>query len=176
MPPNPDDPPRVFNVVVVEDDPVMRVVIRILFEDEPRFRICWHAGSAERALHMARDERQDVDLVILDEVLEGPITGAELAPSLKRRWPHASVVMFTADPERASGLCSVAATVPKTTPEMLLGTARAIVGASSSKHDGGGPGAGEGPQPAAGRDAGTGPLRPPGRRRRRSHPAGRPPR
>lgn len=127
MRPNPDDPFDRFNVVVIEDDAVMRLVIGMLFEEDGRFRICWQAGSADRALRLARAERRQVDLIILDDVLEGPTTGTELAPSLHRLWPAARVVMFTADPQRVPTAGAVVATVAKTAPELLLETARRII-------------------------------------------------
>lgn len=127
MRPNQDDPSGRFNVVVIEDDAVMRLVIGMLFEDDGRFRICWHAGSAERALRLAEAEERRVDLIILDDMLDGCTTGTELAPALHYRWPDASVVMFTADPERVPSHPPIVARVAKTAPELLLETARRIV-------------------------------------------------
>lgn len=124
-----DDPRHRINVAVIEDDPLMRLVIEILLEDDPRFRICWEASSAEEAQARATVDPNGIDLVVLDDVLEGQTTGSDLVPWLTRRWPHARVVMFTADPEGASGRSDVTATVAKTNPELLVPVATTMISA-----------------------------------------------
>ena len=125
---NSDDSNDPFNVVVIEDDPLMRLVIAMLFEDDPRFRICWQAASAEEAQALSLVERRAIDLIVLDDVLAGETTGGELAPWLARRWPRAGVVMFTADPDRVERRSPVRAAVAKTTPELLVPVATSMVG------------------------------------------------
>lgn len=136
-----------FNVVVVDDDPLMRLVIELVFEEDPRFRFCWSAGSVERALSLAATERREIDLVVLDDVLAGTAAGRELAATLARLWPDARIVGFSAGDEHTGG-DHLDAWVPKTEPELLLDVARGMVGVGAEPA-GGAPGAAPSSVPAA---------------------------
>lgn len=81
-------------LMVVEDDLDMRLIIRITLEVDPRLQIIGEAGTAEEAIEMARSENPG--LIILDNSLEGEMTGLEAAPILKDVAPHAKVLLFTA--------------------------------------------------------------------------------
>ncbi|MDP9387631.1 MAG: response regulator, partial [Actinomycetota bacterium] len=128
MAPNMDDLTVAFNVVVVEDDPLTRLAVELVFVDDEDFRLCWHAGSLSRALELAAEETRDIDLVVLDDVLQGVPSGAELAPLLKHLWPAARVVLFSADPDARRVTPCVDAAVRKTEPELLLARSRALLG------------------------------------------------
>lgn len=81
-------------LMVVEDDLDMRLIIRITLETDPRLQIVGEAGTAEEAIEIARSENPG--LIILDNSLEGEMTGLEAAPILKDVAPHAKVLLFTA--------------------------------------------------------------------------------
>lgn len=81
-------------LMVVEDDLDMRLIIRITLEADPRLQIIGEAGTAEEAIEIARNENPG--LIILDNSLEGEMTGLEAAPILKDVAPHAKVLLFTA--------------------------------------------------------------------------------
>lgn len=81
-------------LMVVEDDLDMRLIIRITLEADPRLQIVGEAGTAEEAIEIARSENPG--LIILDNSLEGEMTGLEAAPILKDVAPHAKVLLFTA--------------------------------------------------------------------------------
>lgn len=83
--------PRVL--VVIEDDPDFRRLIRITLGGEPRLEVEGEAADAEQALALAR-ERQP-SLVVLDHFIDGPIMGLALAPMLKEVAPGMKILLFT---------------------------------------------------------------------------------
>jgi DNA-binding NarL/FixJ family response regulator len=81
-------------LVVVEDDPDMRMLIRATLGVDPRVEVIGEASSAKEAVDLAR--RLDPRLIILDHAIEGEMTGLEAAPLLKQAAPNASILLFTA--------------------------------------------------------------------------------
>lgn len=81
-------------LMVVEDDLDMRLIIRITLEADPRLQIVGEAGTAEEAIEIARNENPG--LIILDNSLEGEMTGLDAAPILKDAAPQAKILLFTA--------------------------------------------------------------------------------
>lgn len=84
----------VTRVLLVEDDDGVRGVVEILLGTEPDLELVGTATSAEQALDMVG--RLCPDLVLLDNQLEGPLTGLEAAPLLKRQAPSVVVLLCTA--------------------------------------------------------------------------------
>lgn len=87
----PDHPFRVL--VIIEDDPDFRRLIRITLGSDPDLDLDGEAASADEALPLA-EERQP-DLVVLDHFIEGPLMGIELAPLIKQVAPQAKIMLFT---------------------------------------------------------------------------------
>lgn len=81
-------------LVVVEDEPDMREVIRLTLARDTRLRILGEAASAAEAIELARAE--DPGLIILDHSIEGDIMGLQAAPMLKKVAPDALILLFTA--------------------------------------------------------------------------------
>lgn len=88
---------QVCRVLLVEDEPAAREGLVVLLEIEPDLALCGTAASAEEAL--SRVAELEPDLVLLDNRLEGPVTGVEIAPQIKRLVPTASVLLCTAEPD-----------------------------------------------------------------------------
>lgn len=84
----------VRRVVLVEDDPTIRSVVEILLELEPDLQLVGSAASAERGLEIVLAERPD--LLLLDNHLEGPLTGLDAAPAFKQAFPGVVVLLCTA--------------------------------------------------------------------------------
>lgn len=85
---------RPFRVlVVIEDDPDFRRLIRLTLASEPGLDVEGEAASAEEALPLA--EASQPDLVILDHFIEGTVMGIDLAPLIKQVAPAAKVLLFT---------------------------------------------------------------------------------
>lgn len=82
-------------LAVVEDHPDMRALLRLLLRPERGFRVHGEASSADEALEvLGTDLRPGV--IVLDQSLEGPLTGLEVAPLLKAQAPNARIVLFSA--------------------------------------------------------------------------------
>ena len=81
-------------VVLVEDDPTVRSVIEMLLATEPDLELVGSTASAEEGIEVVR--RLSPDLVLLDNQLDGELTGVQAAPELKRAFPGAVVLLCTA--------------------------------------------------------------------------------
>jgi two-component system, NarL family, nitrate/nitrite response regulator NarL len=87
------DAPHVKVLVVIEDDPDYRRLIRLTLMEEPALDLEGEAASADEALPLAR--AMQPDLVVLDHFIEGPIMGVDLAPLIKEAAPGAKILLFT---------------------------------------------------------------------------------
>jgi DNA-binding NarL/FixJ family response regulator len=83
-------------VLLVEDEEAIRDGIGVVLEIEPDLQLVGTAVSAEEALEQVVALSPDV--VLLDNHLEGPTTGVEVAPRLKALAPAVVVLMCTSDP------------------------------------------------------------------------------
>jgi NarL family two-component system response regulator LiaR len=81
-------------VVLVEDDATVRSVIEILLSTEPDLELVGTAATAEDGIRLVEELAPDV--VLLDNQLEGAMTGVQAAPSLKRAAPRVVVLLCTA--------------------------------------------------------------------------------
>ena len=81
-------------VVLVEDDPTVCSVVEILLSTEPDLDLVGTAVSAEQGLELVRTLAPD--LVLLDNQLEGALTGVAAASMLKQALPGVVVLLCTA--------------------------------------------------------------------------------
>jgi DNA-binding NarL/FixJ family response regulator len=81
-------------LVLVEDEPDMRAVIRAMLSIDRRLEIIGEASSAPQAIELARSV--EPGLIILDHWIDGEITGLQAAPLLKEAAPNAKILLFTA--------------------------------------------------------------------------------
>ena len=82
-------------LAVVEDHPDMRALLRLLLGTERGFEVLFEASSGEEALDVLAED-PGAGVIVLDQSLEGEMTGLEVAPLLKERAPEAQIVLFTA--------------------------------------------------------------------------------
>ncbi|HUR13383.1 MAG TPA: response regulator transcription factor [Mycobacteriales bacterium] len=94
----PPVPHQVCRVLLVEDEPAVREGIAVLLEIEPDLALVGSAASAEEALLLVPE--LEPDLVLLDNRLEGVLTGVEAAPAFKQLAPAATVLLCTAATEQ----------------------------------------------------------------------------
>jgi DNA-binding NarL/FixJ family response regulator len=79
-------------ILVVDDNPTIRFLIRVLIESKTTFSICGEAGHGVEAVQRAKE--LDPDLVMLD--LSMPVmNGAEAAVILKKTMPKVKIILFT---------------------------------------------------------------------------------
>jgi DNA-binding NarL/FixJ family response regulator len=84
---------RLRVLVVIEDDPDFRRLIRITLASESALEVEGEAASADEALPLA--ESTQPDLVVLDHFIEGNVMGIDLAPMIKAVAPTARILLFT---------------------------------------------------------------------------------
>lgn len=85
--------PRLRVLVVIEDDPDFRRLIRLTLANDPDITVEGEASTAEEALPLA--EATQPHLIVLDHFIDGTVMGLELAPMLKRVAPGARIMLFT---------------------------------------------------------------------------------
>ena len=78
-------------VLIVEDDPEVRLLTKIVLEESELEVI--ECESAEAALATMLLRGQDVAMVFADIHLSGEMDGIDLAREVKIRWPHLVVIL-----------------------------------------------------------------------------------
>lgn len=119
-------PARVL--VVVENDPDFRILIRLHLGEDHRIEITGEAGSADEAMEMVREAGPG--MVILDHYLNGDGRGLEAAPRLRRAAPQAKILLLSSDDLSAEARAepAVDAFVWKGEIERLLPTTQRLLG------------------------------------------------
>lgn len=90
-------PARLKVLLVVEDEPDLQLLIRILFGRDSAFELDGQATTAAAAIRLADDHHPH--LIVLDNQLDDQMTGLDAAPLLKKVAPAAVVIMFSASEE-----------------------------------------------------------------------------
>jgi DNA-binding NarL/FixJ family response regulator len=79
-------------ILIVDDNPSIRYLLRVCVESKTGFAVCGEAGHGVEAIEKARELHPD--LIILD--LSMPVmNGAEAAVVLKRSMPQVKIILFT---------------------------------------------------------------------------------
>lgn len=81
-------------LVLVEDDPDYRLLIRVALGADPRIEMSGEALSIESGIRLAREAHPR--LIILDHNLDGEMIGLSAAPQLKAAAPDSKILLFTA--------------------------------------------------------------------------------
>jgi two-component system nitrate/nitrite response regulator NarL len=81
-------------LLIVEDEPDVRALIRAILKRDPRLEIVGEASSAAEAIDAARTVQPG--LIILDHSIEGDVMGLEAAPMLKEACPSSKILLFSA--------------------------------------------------------------------------------
>jgi DNA-binding NarL/FixJ family response regulator len=119
-------------LLVVEDQPDVRFLVKTHFEMTDGFEIGGEAASIEEAI--VETERSQPDLIVLDHFLEGEMTGLEGAPLLKQAAPGAKIILFTASEameEPAANEPAIDAFLLKTDIRELIELSRELLGMAS---------------------------------------------
>lgn len=86
------DPQRQITVVVCDDAPQLRTLLRYAFEDEPDLTFAAEAGNGKDAIGVIADVQPDV--VLLD--LSMPqMDGLEAIPEIRRVSPGSAIIVFS---------------------------------------------------------------------------------
>jgi DNA-binding NarL/FixJ family response regulator len=122
-------------LLVVDDNPGYRHLVRLALEDDPAFVVVAEAGSADEALSAAA--RLSPDVALIDVLLPGP--GVQLPSILRKAVPSCVVVLTSAHPD--GDIDSIrqlggVAFLPKSVPPAQIGhELAALVAAIGDVHD-----------------------------------------
>ena len=101
-------------ILVVDDNAVVRNLVRKLFETQSDFEISGEAENGRDAVDKA--EKLKPDLIILDLIMP-VMTGLDAAPLLKQLLPHTPIILFTqqegSEVERQAQAAGIDAVVSK---------------------------------------------------------------
>lgn len=89
-----------LTVLVVEDDPIIRVVVCSMLEDMGHN--CMEAKSAERALDVLASN-ESIDLVVTDYSMQ-QMTGGQLIEIIKHDYKKIPAILATGNPINATGM------------------------------------------------------------------------
>jgi two-component system NarL family response regulator len=87
-------------VLLVDDDPVFRVGLRVLLEDSPGVRLIGEAAEGEIALRLCAE--LPVEVLLLDIGLPGAVGPQELVVTLKRQYPQMRILALTSHTDARS--------------------------------------------------------------------------
>jgi DNA-binding NarL/FixJ family response regulator len=90
-------------ILIVDDLPQMRKLIRDYLEEEKEFRVCGEAIDGFDAIDKAQNLKPD--LIILDASMPR-MTGIEAAPKLKKLLPETPIISFTFHESMMQGFAS----------------------------------------------------------------------
>ena len=83
-----------WQVLVVDDEADLRTLVRLTLEFDDHLAVVATASDAAEALVAAQETHPD--LVILDYMLGGPVTGLQVADQLRTAHPGTRVIIFSA--------------------------------------------------------------------------------
>jgi len=117
-----------LSLLVVEDEPDMRLLIKAYLRREGRVRITGEAVSADQALKLV--ELNPPDLIVLDHSIEGDVMGLDAAPQLKQLAPGSKILLFSAFSmaKQAAAQPAVNAFLSKSEIPQLLRTVQGLLG------------------------------------------------
>jgi DNA-binding NarL/FixJ family response regulator len=115
------------NLAVVEDDPDVRLLIRLSLRSDPRLEVTGEAETAEEAVTMV--QRDAPALIILDHYILGAVAGLDAVPDLKAAAPTAKILLFSSHDLSAEVARQdlVDGFLPKTRMADLLRTVQAML-------------------------------------------------
>lgn len=116
---------------IVEDEPDMRLLIRLALTRDGRLVPVGEAASAAEALDLLTSSSPGV--IVLDHSIEGDLTGLEAAPMLKERAGGVKILLFTAHDmaREAAAEPAIDAYLRKDRIDQLLGTVQELLGLES---------------------------------------------
>jgi CheY-like chemotaxis protein len=79
-------------VLVVEDEPVVRMIARDMVEDAGF--VAFEASNASEAMEILK-RQNDIRILFTDVNMPGPMDGLDLARDVRQRWPEVKILMTT---------------------------------------------------------------------------------
>jgi DNA-binding NarL/FixJ family response regulator len=85
---------RIWNVLVVDDEADLLTLVRLTLEFESSLSVVATAQDAGEAILLADSLQPEV--VVLDQMLGGAVTGLQVADQLRAAHPDVRVILFSA--------------------------------------------------------------------------------
>lgn len=85
------------NVLIVEDQMMPRQLFELFIESSERFQLFSSTDSGELAIEIV--DKNPIDLVIMDVVINGEKDGLDTAMAIKSRYPKIKIIIVTSMPE-----------------------------------------------------------------------------
>lgn len=82
-----------FRILVVDDHEIVRMGIRTLFAQRPEWLICGEADDGRAAVAEVMSSKPNV--VILDLLLQGDMSGFDTATQIRKAAPACKIVFFS---------------------------------------------------------------------------------
>jgi len=122
-----------MKVLIVDDSPAVRRIVRVLFEDDTTFEVCGEAENGREGLEKAEELRPD--LVVMDLIMP-VMNGLDAARAIRLIMPSVPIVLLTGNSDlltlaeaRSVGISVV---VSKTEMAILVEAARELQGQNAA--------------------------------------------
>jgi len=122
-----------MKVLIVDDSPAVRRIVRVLFEDDTTFAVCGEAENGREGLEKAEELRPD--LVVMDLIMP-VMNGLDAARAIRLIMPSVPIVLLTGNSDlltlaeaRSVGISVV---VSKTEMAILVEAARELQGQNAA--------------------------------------------
>jgi DNA-binding NarL/FixJ family response regulator len=100
------EPPRRLKVAIVDDQPDVRLLLRLTLSRDHRFDVVGEATNGQEAIALVTELAPD--LLILDRQMP-VLGGVEALPIIKQRSPRTAVVLYTATSDAGTYQAAIAA-------------------------------------------------------------------
>ncbi|OLZ08067.1 response regulator transcription factor [Sulfobacillus thermosulfidooxidans] len=86
---------RTLSILIVDDHPVVREGLRTFLDLAPDVKQIWEADTGHKALNLVSQYSQQIDVILMDLVLAGEMSGIEAILQIHKVSPHIPIIVLT---------------------------------------------------------------------------------
>ncbi|SMC05618.1 two component transcriptional regulator, LuxR family [Sulfobacillus thermosulfidooxidans DSM 9293] len=86
---------RTLSILIVDDHPVVREGLRTFLDLAPDVKQIWEADTGHKALDFVNQYSQQIDVILMDLVLAGEMSGIEAILQIHKVSPHIPIIVLT---------------------------------------------------------------------------------
>ncbi|WP_028963689.1 response regulator [Sulfobacillus thermosulfidooxidans] len=86
---------RTLSILIVDDHPVVREGLRTFLDLAPDVKQIWEADTGHKALNLVNQYSQQIDVILMDLVLAGEMSGIEAILQIHKVSPHIPIIVLT---------------------------------------------------------------------------------